>query len=77
MNINEKMAAVSAIGKVTKQLNIMLKEKQVEAILTYISGKDVFVTLPTGYGKSIIYGILPLIFDEYKGKYSIQTDVRL
>jgi hypothetical protein len=50
------------------------KREKLEAILTFISGKDVFVTFPTGYGKSIIYGKLPLIFDQHKGKHiSVQT----
>ena len=40
-----------------------LKPKQREAMLSFLSGKDVFVTLPTGYGKSIIYGLLPAVFD--------------
>ena len=43
------------------------KEKQEEAVLAFLSSKDVFVSLPTGYGKSIIYGILPLVFDHKKG----------
>jgi len=28
----------------------------------FVLGKDVFLVLPTGYDKSIIYAILPLIF---------------
>ena len=44
-----------------------LKEKQIEAIKAFISGKDVFVSLPTGYGKSLIYGILPLVFNILEG----------
>ena len=43
------------------------KEKQ-EAILSFIQGHDSFVSLPTGYGKSLIYGILPTIFDNLKGR---------
>ena len=40
-----------------------LKLKQLEAIKAFISGKDTFVSLPTGYGKSAIYAVLPLVFD--------------
>ena len=29
-----------------------IKDKQRDAILAFASGKDVFVSLPTGYGKS-------------------------
>ena len=45
-----------------------LKEKQLEAITSYIQGNDTFVSLPTGYGKSIIFGVLRLVFDKMKGK---------
>ena len=40
-----------------------LKEKQTEAVLSFLKGRDTFVALPTGYGKSIIYAILPYAFD--------------
>ena len=40
-----------------------LKLKQLEAIQAFMSGKDTFVSLPTGYGKSAIYAVLPLAFD--------------
>ena len=35
----------------------------------FISGKDIFVILPTGYRKSVIYGVLPLMFDCMFGEY--------
>ena len=44
-----------------------LKPKQLEA-LQIMSGKDTFVALPTGYGKSIIFAMLPLMFDNMFGK---------
>ena len=46
------------------------KEKQVEAITSFVSGKDTFVSLPTGYGKSLIYASLPYIFDQKKVCFS-------
>ena len=53
--------AMSAIGLTE------LKEKQKEAITMFVHGHDTFVVLPTGYGKSIVYGLLPLVFDKLKG----------
>ena len=48
-----------------------LKPKQVESIQSFASGKDTFVALPTGYGKSVIFTILPLLFDLMRGKYNL------
>ena len=45
-----------------------LKTKQQEAIKAFMNEKDVFASLPTGYGKSLIYLLLPLIFDRVKGR---------
>lgn len=44
-----------------------LKEKQVEAMYSFLQGKDTFVSLPTGYGKSLIYAALPIAFDFLRG----------
>ena len=40
-----------------------LKPQQLEAMTEFVSGKDVFVVLPTGFGKSLIYASMPLAFD--------------
>ena len=40
-----------------------LKELQMEVITAVLTGNDVFGVMPTGYGKSLIYGCLPLIYD--------------
>ena len=52
-----------------------LKPKQIEAIKSFESGKDTFVSLPTGYGKSIIFAVLPLLFDYINGKPSLDYSV--
>ena len=36
-----------------------LKDKQREAVKAFVSGKDTFVSLPTGYGKALCYCLLP------------------
>ena len=43
-----------------------LKEKQKEAIIKFILGRDVFVALPTGYRKSFGYCSLSHVFDGLK-----------
>ena len=40
-----------------------LKEEQRKAIAGFLSGQDVFVVLPTGYGKTVCYSCLPLAYD--------------
>ena len=57
-----------AIQEVIESMNLKpLKEKQSEALRVFISGHDTFVALLTGYGKSIIFGVLPLLFDKLLG----------
>ena len=58
-----------ALEQVTRQIGVQgLKPKQFKAVEGFMSGKDTFVSLPTGYGKSIIFAILPLLFDLLLGK---------
>ena len=44
-----------------------LKEEQKKALFSFVTGRDVFVSLPTGYGKSLCYALLPFIFDVKRG----------
>ena len=52
--------AMSCFTKVAEKLEIVLKDKKMEAMLAFMSGCDVFVSLPTGFGKSFIYALLPM-----------------
>ena len=40
-----------------------LKPKQKEVLEKFVGGKDIFVSLPTGSGKSLCYWILPLVYN--------------
>ena len=44
-----------------------LKEEQKMVLRAFVTGNDVFVALPTGYGKSLCYALLPLVFDRMRG----------
>ena len=43
-----------------------LRREQEEAIKEFAVGKDVFLSVPTGGGKSLCYAILPWLFDELR-----------
>ena len=60
-----------AITLSATKLSVELKEKQREALLRFCLGRDVFVSLPTGYGKSMIFGLLPMVFNILNGKVYI------
>ena len=44
-----------------------VRPQQMEAIKTFIQRKDVFVSLPTGYAKSLKYSVLSYAYDELLG----------
>ena len=56
-----------ALGRVGKA-ELVLKPEQLAAVRCIVSGKDVFVWLPTGFGKSLCYEVLPFVFDHLKGQ---------
>jgi ATP-dependent DNA helicase RecQ len=67
----------TALNKVSNQYfgGLVLKPEQIAAISEiFLNGCDVFALLPTGFGKSVIYALLPVLCDEVsgiKGKHKI------
>ena len=50
------------IQSVCPMFNVLsLKEGQFQALYSFICGEEVFVNLPTGSGKSLIFQMVPLI----------------
>ena len=57
-----------ALNEIVREMGFTkLKPKQLEAIAAVVSGNDTFVSLPMGYGKSVVYGVLPPLFDKLRG----------
>ena len=56
----------NALQEVCKELHLSyaLKEEQVETIKNLCDKKHSFCLLPTGFGKSDIFGLLPLVMDK-------------
>ena len=50
---------------------MVLKEEQRCAVKAIYEGRDVFVCLPTGYGKSLCYQTLPFVMN-YKRSQTVQ-----
>ena len=57
-----------AIAKAATSLGYSkLKPEQEQAITYFACGNDVFVALPTEYGKSLCFALLPQVFDLLRG----------
>ena len=51
------------------------KEKQSLAMKELILGRDAFVILPTGSGKSLVFQAFPLVLDHFKGNQSSHQSI--
>ena len=55
------------LDEAAASLGYTLKNEQKKVLHAFVSGRDVFVCLPTGYGKSLCYALLPSVFDMQLG----------
>ena len=68
--MDPQMDLSHALDEAVKEAGFtLLKTKQEEVLKVFISGKDTFVALPTGYGKSIIFTILSSVINKLKGMF--------
>ena len=45
-----------------------LKDEQLKVVVAFLGGNDVFAVLPTGFGKSLCYAVLPYAFEALEGR---------
>jgi superfamily II DNA helicase RecQ len=53
----------TALSEIESKYDFTFKEKQLTAIESIIDNKDTCIVLPTGYGKSKMYVLLPEIYE--------------
>lgn len=62
MDLNEALSIATA-----KLGYENLRAEQKTVIEAFVGGHDVFAALPTGYGKSLCFAILPVLYDILRG----------
>ena len=67
-SVAEKSDVHDIVDSIIKRINstYTIKHKQMEAITNILSGFDTLAILPTSYGKSMIYQMLPQVFRQIK-----------
>ena len=73
-SFTEEQLETIAVESAQRLGYVTLKDEHLEAIVTFVQGNDCFIALPTGYGKSAIYGVLPYVFDIMKGMFTLLQD---
>lgn len=59
----EKVRSTFSESDLQQKFGFMLKPQQVAGITSVLQGKHTFVALPTGFGKSAVYVLPPLLLD--------------
>ena len=68
MNYERFLTCVETVLQRFDKLPRQLKPPQLESLWSIVCGKDTFAILPTGYGKSLIFYILPFIWEEFHNR---------
>ncbi len=62
----KKLSAGFAVRAASRELGYSsLKQEQLDITVAFMLGQDVFAVLPTGFGKSLCFAVLPLAMDNY------------
>ena len=70
-----KMEFHATLKKAIECMGIQeLKSKQIESIESFVSGRDTFVSLPTGYG-SVILVVVSVIFQQRPHISDLDSDI--
>ena len=59
-------AVTQSLSKVDPSM--LIRPRQLQAIINIVHGKDTLAILPTSYGKSMIFRLLPSVFKALKGQ---------
>lgn len=71
-SLNTFFNAINYALRSSNYQDMFLRVKQYKVLEAVLSGRDVIAILPTGYGKSVIFHLLPFLFD-YITKLNNQT----
>ena len=55
-------SAADAVKYAEEKFNWTFYDEQKSAIMSFLTGKDIFVGLPTGFGKSQVYQAIPVCY---------------
>ncbi len=62
----KKLSAGFAVRAASRVLGYSsLKQEQLDITVAFMLGQDVFAVLPTGFGQSLCFAVLPLAMDNY------------